>query len=266
MPMDLGEKLRHARLEAGLTQKQLCEGVVTRNMLSQIENGLAKPSMGTLTVFARRLGKSVSYFLEETALVSPNTGVMEQARALFDRGEFAQAAGVLEEYREPDSVYDREKQLLTQLCLLSLAEQAIRLGKDAYARQLLEKCREDGVYCADALKRRKLLLLGRISGESVSTRLPSLDEELMLRAREALREKNCERAAALLDACRQQREPVWQLLRGMVRMEQKEYEKAKQNLLLAQEHYPAKTAPLLEICFRELGDYKSAYEYACKQR
>lgn len=263
--MDLGEKLRHARLEAGLTQKQLCDGVVTRNMLSQIENGLAKPSMGTLAVFARRLGKSVSYFLEETALVSPNTGVMEQARALFDRGEFARAAGVLEEYREPDGVYDREKQLMEQICILNLAQQAIRVGKTAYARQLLDKCKEEVVYCSDALNRQKLLLLGKIPGQSVSANLPSLDEELMVRAREALEEKNLKRAAALLDAC-EQREPGWQLLRGMVWLEQKEYEQAKGNLLLAQEHYPMKTAPMLEICFRELGDYKSAYEYACKRR
>lgn len=264
--MDLGEKLRHARLEAGLTQKQLCEGVVTRNMLSQIENGAAKPSMGTLTVFAQRLGKSVSYFLEETAVVSANTEVMEQARALFDRGEFARAAGVLEEYREPDSVYDREKHLMERICILNLAQQAIRMGKAAYARQLLDKCDEEVAYCSEALKRQKLLLLGRIPGESVDSRLPSLDEELMLRAQEALREKHFARAGALLDACQQQREPGWQLLRGMVWLEQKDYEQAKQNLLRAQEHYPMKTAPMLEICFRELGDYKSAYEYACKQR
>ena len=74
--MELGEKLRNARMDAGLTQKQLCEGLVTRNMLSQIENGSAKPSMGTLTEFAKRLGKSVSYFLEDSAVVSPNTKIM----------------------------------------------------------------------------------------------------------------------------------------------------------------------------------------------
>ena len=35
--MTLGEKIRQARLEAGLSQRQLCGGEVTRNMLSQIE-------------------------------------------------------------------------------------------------------------------------------------------------------------------------------------------------------------------------------------
>lgn len=264
--MELGEKLRNARMDAGLTQKQLCEGLVTRNMLSQIENGSAKPSMGTLTEFARRLGKSVSYFLEDSAVVSPNTKVMEDARQLFDSGEFAKAAAVLEDYREPDEVYDREKQLLQQLCILKLAEQAIRLDRVPYARQLLERCSESTVYLPMAVEREKLLLLGKINGQKVSERLPSLDEELMIRAKEALDENNCQRAAALLDACESQGSLHWQLLRGTVFMVQKQFVQAKPCLLLAQQQYPAKTAPMLEICFRELGDYKSAYEYACKQR
>ena len=67
--MTIGEKLRAARLEAGLSQRQLCEGIVTRNMLSQIENGSAKPSLPTLQALAQRLHKGVQYFLEEA--VSP---------------------------------------------------------------------------------------------------------------------------------------------------------------------------------------------------
>lgn len=264
--MELGEKLRNARLDAGLTQKQLCEGLVTRNMLSQIENGTAKPSMGTLKEFARRLGKSVSYFLEETAVVSPNTQVMEEARRLFDQEEYAKAASVLEDYREPDGVYDREKQLLEQLCILKLAHQAIRLGRDPYAKQLLDKCNENTVYVPNALKHQKLLLLGKISGQKVSDQLPSLDEELLIRAKEAHDAGNFQRAAALLDACEDQAAPKWHLLRGSVWMKGKKYEQAKRNLLKAEKQYPAKTAPMLETCFRELGDYKSAYEYACKQR
>ena len=264
--MELGEKLRKARLEAGLTQKQLCEGVVTRNMLSQIENGSARPSVGTITVFAQRLGKSVSYFLEEATAASPNAPVMEQARSLFDRGNYAEAVGVLMQYREPDEVYDREKDLLERICSLELARQAIREGKKGFAGQLLENCREETAYCQTALKREKLLLLGKLTGEAVSKDLPSLDEELTLRAREALEAKRPDRAAALLDACEQQADPDWKLLRGTVWLKKGEYAKAKDCLLAAQDRYPRKTAPMLETCFRELGDYKSAYEYACRRR
>ena len=40
-PVEMGELLRQARLEAGLTQRELCGERITRNMLSQIENGAA---------------------------------------------------------------------------------------------------------------------------------------------------------------------------------------------------------------------------------
>ena len=83
--MELGEKLRQARLEAGLSQRQLCGEEITRNMLSQIENGSAKPSMDTLRYFAQRLGKPVSWFLEEEGAISPNSQVMAAARAAFNR-------------------------------------------------------------------------------------------------------------------------------------------------------------------------------------
>ena len=53
--MTLGEKLKQARLDAGLSPRQLCGDVITRNMLSQIENGSARPSMATLSYLASRL-------------------------------------------------------------------------------------------------------------------------------------------------------------------------------------------------------------------
>ena len=30
--------------------------------------------------------------------------------------------------------------------------------------------------------------------------------------------------------------------------------------------YPRETWPLLEVCYRELGNFQKAYEYACRQR
>ena len=65
--MELGEKIRMARLEAGLSQRQLCGEEITRNMLSLIEHGSAKPSMKTLRYLSGQLGKPMSYFLEEDA-------------------------------------------------------------------------------------------------------------------------------------------------------------------------------------------------------
>ena len=79
--MELGEKLKQARLEAGVSQRQLCGEVITRNMLSRIENGFARPSMDTLRQFAQRLGKPISYFLEEEILRQANA----EAAAILDK-------------------------------------------------------------------------------------------------------------------------------------------------------------------------------------
>ncbi len=46
--MGIGQQIRSARMEMGLSQRQLCGDVITRNMLSQIENGTATPSLATL--------------------------------------------------------------------------------------------------------------------------------------------------------------------------------------------------------------------------
>ncbi len=261
--MELGEKLRQARLEAGLSQRQLCGEEITRNMLSQIENGAARPSMKTLQYLASRLGKSVSFFLEETAPVSPNVEVMVSARRLYDRGDPAGAALVLEGYQAPDEIFDREKALLEKLCRLDLAEKALEEKREGYALSLLEKAETETPYCALELERRRLLILGRIRGQQVGEALPGLDEELLLRAGEALAQKKPERAARLLEAAEDHTCPRFCFLRGQAYLEMQEYALAANCFHGAESAYPQTTA-LLEICYRELGDYKRAYEYACK--
>ena len=128
--MELGEKLRLARLEAGLSQRALCGDEVTRNMLSRIENGAARPSMKTLGCLAARLGKPVSYFLEEDTVCSPNQEIMTAVRQLFDGKDYAGAMRALAQYRAPDEIYDRERQLLEILVRLHLAEEAIGDGRE----------------------------------------------------------------------------------------------------------------------------------------
>lgn len=263
--MELGEKLRKARLEAGLSQRQLCGDAITRNMLSQIEHGTAKPSMDTLKALAARLGKPVSYFLEDTAVVSPNQEIMASARRLYDAQEYAQSALVLESYRAPDETYDREHQLLEVLLCMNMAEAALAQGREPYARELLEKAAAwQPQYCREALERRRLLLLGRIRGQNVSGDLPSLDEELLLRAEEAIEENKWHRAGCLLDAAEDTEASRWNLLRGEVFLAEKKYPEAAQCFHRAEQAFSC--FGKLETCYREMGDYKQAYAYARKQK
>lgn len=265
--MELGEKLLQARTEAGLSQRQLCGEEITRNMLSQIEHGTAKPSMSTLAYLARRLGKPVSFFLEEEGTVSVNQGCMETAWTYYEKGEPKQAAEALEGYCFPDPVYDREFFLLKNLTLLELAGRAIGENREIYARELLEQAEELEQYTPwlPELAVRRVRLLGRLPGLLPSWMLPDLDEDLLLRGRMALQAGKPERAAQILDAAADRENPLWSLLRGRAALQQQEYGTAARYLQEAEEAYP-EALPLLERCFRELGDYRMAYYYACKGR
>ncbi|MBR4289622.1 MAG: helix-turn-helix transcriptional regulator [Oscillospiraceae bacterium] len=268
--MTLGEKIRQARLEAGLSQRQLCGGEVTRNMLSQIENGAAKPSMATLAYFASRLGKTVSFFLEEEVVCSPNQELMKRARDAVLAGKGQEAAEVLADYCYPDPVFDAEATLLRRLAALQRAEEALKKGQAAYAAEILEELNilQDG-YCAAHLEHQRLLLLAKARPQlrrEICRCLPSIDEELILRARDALDRGAFDRCTALLEAAQDQDAAAWNFLRGELHLTREQYVEAAACYRRAEPAFPEKCAPRLERCYRELGDFKQAYFYACKQR
>lgn len=63
----LGERLRRARTEAGLSQAQLGAPHFTRAYISAIELGKARPAMKSLEFLADKLGKPVSFFVVDEA-------------------------------------------------------------------------------------------------------------------------------------------------------------------------------------------------------
>ena len=109
--MELGQRLKQARLEAGLSQRQLCEDLITRNMLSQIENGSAKPSMETLRYLATQLGKPISFFLEEAAS-SPNQTKLQTAREAWSQGDPAAAIAGNRLQMANGAVYDYQRNII----------------------------------------------------------------------------------------------------------------------------------------------------------
>ena len=260
--MTLGEKLKQARLDAGLSQRQLCGDVITRNMLSQIENGSARPSMDTLAYLASRLGKTVSFFLEEQAVVSPNLAAMEQARSCCRMGDWRGCRAALANYQSPDAVCDSEAALLKNMALLMQVKQALEEGKLPYARDLLEQVDQDSIYYP-ALGRQHLLLLAQAGQE---TELPNLDEELRTQAVYALKMGDYDRCEDLLQAVGNKENAQWALLKGEALFGKGVFAQAAAWYQKAEKDFPEKAYPRLESCYRELGDFKLAYEYACKQR
>lgn len=262
--MEMGQLLRQARQEAGLSQRALCGSRITRNMLSQIENGTARPSMATLQYLADALGKPVSYFLGET-VVTDNQRVMASAREAYARKNFRQVLTSLEDYAAPDETLDWEQGLLGYLSCLELAESAAREGRKPVAAKLLSRSRHyESPYITPELLTRRESLRQQLGQHRRGEPLPSLDGQLLLRAEQQLEAGNADRALALLGAVElPSAETAY--LSGLAYLQKKDYSLALAALSRA-EAGGKQCGEQLEACYRELGDFENAYKYACRNR
>ena len=66
----LGERVRAARRERGMSQAQLAGEELTKGFISQVESGLVRPSVRSLQIIALRLGKGLDYFLGDAPLAA----------------------------------------------------------------------------------------------------------------------------------------------------------------------------------------------------
>ena len=128
--MTLGQKLKKARLDRGLTQAQVVGDRITRNMLSQLENDLASPSVGTLEYLASVLGVQAAWLLadekEEEA-----AGRTERLRACYRSGDWAGCLELAQELQPDD-----EQALLLALAAAQCALHALEAERFAAAQQL----------------------------------------------------------------------------------------------------------------------------------
>ena len=103
-----------------------------------------------------------------------------------------------------------------------------------------------------------MLLRAKLKLPVDAAALQSLDEQLYLHAYAALGADAPVRAAAYLDACADRTGADWHLLRAKVYMKQGEYAAAAVLLQQEEKKKTEETVPLLEICFREMGDFQHA--------
>ena len=250
--MELGRKIKETRLAAGLSQRQLCGDYMTRNMLSLIENGAAKPSVDTLEFLAKQLGKTVSFFLEET---SQEADALDRARKALAAGDLPALRGALDMCREPGE----ERQLLEFYWHLQQGAGALAEEKLPYACTLLERALElPGLYITKPLRQRARVLLtlagGRGNPDNEDTALLAL----------AMEAEDPRRQKEILSAAEDREKPRRCRLMARAEMELGDYEAALAHLDKCPEDREVWRAR--EICCRELGDFKGAYEMACKLR
>jgi HTH-type transcriptional regulator, quorum sensing regulator NprR len=67
-PVTLGERVRAARRELGMSQAQLAGQELTKGFISQVEAGLVRPSLRSLQIISGRLGRGIEYFVGDQPL------------------------------------------------------------------------------------------------------------------------------------------------------------------------------------------------------
>ena len=239
--MTLGQRIALARQEAGLSQRQLAGETITRNMLSSLEHDAAAPSLATLRYLSERLGKPISWLLGEDG--------PSEAVAAFRAGDYRRCL---------ETLTGEEKRWLEPIARLREAETAIETGRIPYAQTLLDAL--DGTESplfGPELARKAHILQCRCGNFSP---IPE-DDALLLKAQAALaagRYADAERYLAAQD----DRGPRWEYLMAECRFHTGDYAAAREHYHRCEDHFDLRAR--LEICCRELGDYKMAYYYAKK--
>lgn len=189
--MTLGQKIKAARLEKGLTQKEVVGDYITRNMLSKIENDSATPSVRTLEYLAKALGLPPGHFLNDAQL---SNGLvpdgLNEARAAFRARKWLDCLAALN--ADTTAATSDEGYLLYALAAFHAAEQALEEQRLDDARELAESARyynREGLYYSPGLAARLDMLLGGILTRLGRGQIDAQNEEIgrLLRELEQLR-------------------------------------------------------------------------------
>lgn len=255
--MKLGERIRTARLNAGMTQTELAGDFITRNMLSQIENGLAMPSLQTALYIADKLGIDVGLLFSDSDDRSLFflTGKLPELKKHFSEGRYDKC---IELCGNEGELCD-EAHLILADCYISKAYEAFNKGKLRQALKWGESAVKNSskcIYSTDSIKLKNELL--EVMVASVTPYL----KQTKHRGEE--RRYLIERFVELLG-----KKQIYSRIKESRELsEEGRYSEAMDiNRELLKERdlgvpFEYMLYCELEVCFRELKDYENAYKYS----
>ncbi len=251
--MKLGEKIRSARLSVGMTQAELAGDFITRNMLSQIENGLAMPSLQTALYIADRLGVDAGILFSENEDTNVYflTRKLPEIKKAFKDCDYDKCIEIGTKDCECD-----ESCLIVAECYIKKAYQMYEKGKlrqalkfGESAKKSIQKC----IYSSDGIdfKYDMLCVLISIVCPSLCPKVKDEERDIFL---EKYIEKSGNKTVYGIEST------------ANTYLENGEYEKAieiyrgflKDKNIVVPFLYTVYCK--LEICYREIQDFENAYK------
>lgn len=277
--MNIGKRIRALRTEKLMTQTELAGGEITRNMLSQIENGSAMPSLGTVIYLAKRLGVSAGYLIadeSEEQLYKKSLVMGNIKKAYIDKSYEICRDICMSEIAETDD----EIELILSYCCINIATESICRG------QLRVACEEiDGamiharrtVYDTVSVRSRAKILSRFLRRISPTLDCSEVEDEGEYVNNYAFEDGFCKYAIALdspdtgdFDEGDESERLYMKHINIRKKMREGDYMTALRELLNIEKNEAAVSNIMLyfmsmdmEVCYREVGDFKGAYE--CSQ-
>lgn len=169
--VELGKRIKEARLARKMTQADVVGDFITRNMLSQIESGVANPSVKTLTYLAKVLQLPVNYLLPDELetfddsenAINKDFEALNKMKNAYKRGEYQQAVDTALPLCGSDSVIYDEANAVLARAYLEMARssdkprEAIGFAKNA------QKYADEGIFRSREIKAAALLLADELA-------------------------------------------------------------------------------------------------------
>ena len=102
--MTIGDKIKELRVMRGMTQSEVVNGEITRNMLSAIESGKSSPSLDTLHFLAQRLEVPVEYLISDKYDLEFYTknSLISQIKSAYSKKAYQECIDLSGEISNPD--------------------------------------------------------------------------------------------------------------------------------------------------------------------
>ena len=166
---ELGKIIKDARIAKKMTQSEVVGTFITRNMLSQIESGVAVPSIKTLEYLSRKLDISIQMLSPQNksdmvTAVSGNFESIRPAKKCYKEGKFDEAAELVKPYLDENSEFFDEACAIYTMSALAYAgkNDADPQTACSYAREAL-RYSEKGFYACREWKVEAICLIERLS-------------------------------------------------------------------------------------------------------
>lgn len=169
--IELGKRIKEARIAKKMTQSEVVGDYITRNMLSQIESGTACPSVKTLQYLAKVLDlPSILLFnTDEQPPKNPDnssTNAFFDAKAQYKAKNYEKALELLMPLSDESSAFFDEVAALISMTSLELAKLEKSRGEIKSALRLAsqaQKYADMGIYSGREIKTASLILADELS-------------------------------------------------------------------------------------------------------